>query len=75
MRRSKWMAALATLTAAMPAGAGAAETIVYAYDARGRLVTVTRSPTPGASQPVVTSYTRDKANNRVVKSTSGSPNP
>lgn len=67
--------ALGACGAVSPVPAVAAETIAYDYDARGRLKTVTRHPTPGASQPVVTSYARDKANNRVTKTTTGSPNP
>lgn len=59
--------------AAMAASAMAAETIVYRYDARGRLVKVERSGT--VNNNVVTSYAFDKADNRTVKSTTGSPNP
>lgn len=58
--------------AAWPAPARAAETIVYRYDARGRLVEVVRNTGAGN---VVTTYSYDKADNRTVKSTSGSPNP
>jgi YD repeat-containing protein len=57
----------------MAASAMAAETIVYRYDARGRLVKVERSGT--VNNNVVTSYAFDKADNRTVKSTTGSPNP
>jgi hypothetical protein len=59
--------------AAMPALAMAAETITYSYDARGRLVRVERSGT--VNNNVATQYTLDKAGNRVVKTTTGSPNP
>jgi hypothetical protein len=59
--------------AALPAQAMAAETIAYAYDARGRLVRVERSGT--VNNNVVTNYSLDKAGNRVVKTTTGSPNP
>lgn len=59
--------------AAVPALAIAAETIVYRYDARGRLVEVVRSD--GVSANVVTGYAFDKADNRILKNTVGSPNP
>ncbi len=59
--------------AAVPALAIAAESIVYKYDARGRLVQVVRND--GASANVVTDYGYDKADNRILKNTSGSPNP
>lgn len=51
----------------------AAGTIAYSYDARGRLVQVSRVVNNGT--PVVTSYTLDKADNRIGKTTTGSPNP
>ena len=66
------MIAAAGLAAAASA-AIAAETIVYRYDARGRLVKVERSGT--VNNNVVTNYTFDKADNRTVKTTTGSPNP
>jgi hypothetical protein len=59
--------------AAVPALAIAAETILYKYDARGRLVEVVRND--GASANVVTDYAYDKADNRTLKNTTGSPNP
>jgi YD repeat-containing protein len=71
-----------TKTAILSAGAAmavaasaaiAAETIVYRYDARGRLVKVERSGS--VNNNVVTNYTFDKADNRTVKTTTGSPNP
>jgi hypothetical protein len=58
--------------AAVPALAIAAETIAYRYDARGRLVGVTRND--GVSANVVTNYSYDKADNRILKNTVGSPN-
>ncbi|MDQ3520087.1 MAG: hypothetical protein M3466_17005 [Gemmatimonadota bacterium] len=63
--------ALAALFAASVAQA--AETITYTYDARGRLVQVSRSGT--VNNGVSTTYTLDKADNRTNKTTSGSPNP
>lgn len=59
--------------AAVPAPALAAETIAYGYDARGRLVRVERSG--ATANNVVTNYSYDKADNRTVKTTTGSPNP
>lgn len=59
--------------AAVPALAIAAETIAYRYDARGRLVEIVRNDGAGAN--VVTTYGYDKADNRILKNTSGSPNP
>ncbi len=63
--------ALAAMIAAAPAGA--AETITYTYDARGRLVKVERTGT--INNGVTTDYVIDKADNRTSKTTSGSPNP
>lgn len=59
--------------AAVPALAIAAETIFYRYDARGRLVEVVRNDGSGAAN-VVTHYGFDKADNRILKNTAGSPN-
>lgn len=59
--------------AAAASAAMAAETIVYRYDARGRLVRVERSGS--VNNNVVTQYGFDKADNRTVKTTTGSPNP
>ena len=72
-RRAAAIAAAAALAAAAAAAATAAETIVYRYDARGRLVKVERSGT--VNNGVQTSYTLDKADNRTAKTTTGSPNP
>ncbi len=44
----------------------AAETIAYSYDARGRLVQVARTGPVNKT----TSYTLDKADNRLTKTTS-----
>lgn len=63
--------ALAVIAAAAPAGA--AETITYTYDARGRLVKVERTGT--VNNGVTTDYVIDKADNRTNRSTSGSSNP
>lgn len=65
--------ALAGVVLALSSAAQAAETITYRYDARGRLVKVERSGS--VNNNVVTNYEHDKANNRTVKSTTGSPNP
>jgi hypothetical protein len=64
-----------TATAALAAGAGAqaAETIVYKYDARGRLIKVERTGT--VNNNVHTTYGHDKANNRKTIVVTGSPNP
>jgi hypothetical protein len=53
--------------------ASAAETITYVYDARGRLKQVIRTGT--VNNGVTTTYTIDKADNRINKTTTGSPNP
>jgi hypothetical protein len=60
------------VVAVIPAIAVANETVNYSYDAKGRLVKVERSGT--VNNGVVTNYTFDKADNRVLKNTSGSPN-
>lgn len=71
--KPRW-ALLAAGTAVVAASAAiAAESIVYRYDARGRLVKVERTGT--VNNNVVTNYTLDKADNRTAKSTTGSPNP
>lgn len=60
-------------TTCLASGAGAAETITYAYDARGRVVQVVRTGT--VNNVVTTAYVHDKAQNRISKTTTGSPNP
>ena len=65
-------AGAAAAAALLPSPAGAAETISYAYDARGRLVEVKRAV--NSATPVVTTYQFDKADNRTAKVTTGSPN-
>ena len=63
---------LAGLTLCLAAPAMAAETISYSYDARGRLVQVARTGT--VNNGVTTTHQYDRADNRVLKTTSGSPN-
>ena len=73
-RRNRWeRLAVGAAIAAASAAAIAAETISYRYDARGRLVRVERSGS--VNNNVATNYTFDKADNRVAKTTTGSPNP
>ena len=72
MRHSIGIAA-AGLLAAGASPALATETITYSYDARGRLVQVVRSGT--VNNGVTTGYQFDKADNRTIKTTTGSPNP
>ena len=72
-QKYRW-ALLAAGSAVVAASAAiAAETIVYRYDARGRLVKVERSG--NVNNNVVTNYSFDKADNRTAKTTTGSPNP
>jgi coenzyme F420-reducing hydrogenase delta subunit len=68
-RRIRWIIGIGATAAA--AAAFAAETIVYKYDARGRLVRVER--TGSINNNVVTTYTIDKADNRTNKTTTGAP--
>jgi YD repeat-containing protein len=64
--------ALAAASLAMIATAAvASETISYSYDARGRLVKVQRTGT--VNNGITTTYTHDKANNRVNRTTTGAP--
>ena len=72
-QKRKWALLAASSAVVASAAAMAAETIVYRYDARGRLVKVER--TDNVNTNVATSYTFDKADNRVAKTTTGSPNP
>ena len=74
MTRSQKLA-LALGVLGLAAAAYASETIKYNYDARGRLIDVTRNGTgTGTTNNVVTTYTIDKADNRTNKTTTGSPN-
>lgn len=70
MRRTFILAGSALLMTSVPAWA--AETITYSYDARGRLIQVARTGT--VNNGVTTTHSYDKADNRVTKTTSGSPN-
>jgi uncharacterized protein RhaS with RHS repeats len=72
-QKHKWALLAAGSAVAAASAAIAAETIVYRYDARGRLVKVERSGS--VNNNVVTNYSFDKADNRTVKTTTGSPNP
>jgi hypothetical protein len=74
IRSKRWeLLVVGTVIAAASAAAIAAETIVYRYDVRGRLVRVERSGT--VNNNVATNYSFDKADNRVAKTTTGSLNP
>ena len=74
LARSEIISVLLTGAAlAAAVGAQAAETINYSYDARGRLVAVKRSGS--INNNVNTTYNIDKAENRLNKTTTGSPNP
>jgi len=53
--------------------AAAPETVIYTYDAKGRLVKVERSGT--VNNGVKVEYTHDKADNRRNVKVTGSPNP
>lgn len=55
----------------VPVAVSAAETLTYAYDARGRLVQVVRTGT--VNNNVQTAYTHDDANNRANATTTGAP--
>jgi len=57
------------LLAALSTTASANETIAYSYDAKGRLVQVSRSGSVNGG--LTTSYSHDKADNRTAKSTAG----
>ena len=53
--------------------ASASETVIYTYDAKGRVVKVERSG--AVNNGVKYEYTHDKANNRRNVKVTGSPNP
>ena len=63
--------ALALAAAAVAAAAVASETLSYTYDARGRLVKVQHNGSVNAN--VITNYSYDKADNRILKNTTGGP--
>jgi YD repeat-containing protein len=63
------LAALALIGAS---AAHASETVIYSYDAKGRLVKVER--TGAVNNGVVTEYRYDKADNRTNVKTTGSTN-
>lgn len=71
-RRLALLLATTIAGAAATGPAGAAETITYRYDAKGRLVRIERSGT--INNNVATNYSFDKADNRLGKTTTGSPN-
>ena len=71
MRRIPFISALLALI--LGSAAGAAETVTYTYDAKGRLIKVVHTGT--VNNTVTTNYTHDKADNRKTKVTSNSPNP
>ena len=71
--KSRWALLAAGAAVVAASAAMAAETIVYRYDARGRVIRVERSGT--VNNNVVTNYAFDKADNRTAKSTTGSANP
>lgn len=63
---------LACLAAGLGSGiAHAAETATYTYDARGRLIQVSRAGT--INNGAVTTYSFDRAHNRTNKTTTGAP--
>lgn len=64
-------AVLLASVALAAAGANAAETITYTYDARGRLVKVVHSGT--VNNNVQTEYTHDNADNRTKVKKTGAP--
>ena len=69
----KLIASVVAASIVLPLSASATETIVYTYDAKGRLSAVVRTGT--VNNNVQTQYTHDKANNRKNVTTTGSPNP
>lgn len=58
---------------AIATSAAGAETITYAYDAKGRLVKVIRSGS--VNNNVTVDYEHDKADNRTRVKVTNSPNP
>ena len=68
---SKATIAAAALCLLASSAASADETIVYTYDARGRLVQVVHSG--AVNTGVQTTYTLDAADNRTHQATTGAP--
>ncbi|MGQ0558495.1 MAG: hypothetical protein ACT4OE_02755 [Sphingosinicella sp.] len=66
-RLERWL--IAATVAGLAAAAIATETQNYSYDARGRLVKITRSGTVNAN--VNSAYSHDKADNRTNKTVTG----
>ena len=62
---------LAVVTIVCAAAAVAGETLIYTYDARGRLVKVEHGG--NVNNGINTNYTYDKADNRTNKTTTGAP--
>ena len=62
---------IAALAAMVPAFAGAAETVTYSYDAKGRLTQFARSGS--VNNAITATYQFDKADNRTAVSVTGSP--
>lgn len=62
---------LTVLIAGLPVAAQAAETIIYTYDAKGRLTKVAHAGTANAG--VVATYAFDAADNRVTAVVTGTP--
>jgi Ca2+-binding RTX toxin-like protein len=60
------------LAAAVPALAGASETVTYSYDSQGRLLHATRPSTSGVNPNLDYAYAFDRADNRLSKTVSGS---
>jgi hypothetical protein len=71
MKKSALVYSLLALSLGAPAMAG--ETIVYKYDAKGRLVKVERTGT--VNNGATTNYEIDKAHNRKRVVTTGAPSP
>jgi uncharacterized protein involved in exopolysaccharide biosynthesis len=73
VRRSWFELAAIGAAIGVAALASASETINYSYDAKGRLVKVTRSGS--VNNNVTANYTYDKADNRTNVTVNGSANP
>ena len=71
MKRLARQIAFGATLAFASAAAVASETIIYTYDARGRLTQIAHSGT--VNNGATTTYTLDKANNRTNNTTTGAP--